>query len=66
MLNLLISILIRLFFQRPPGIAPGQRAGDQTAVFEQLEASAYGRRFRRPSRTPKTSVLPLDDFEFSL
>lgn len=66
MLNLLISILIRLFFQRPPGITPGQRAGDQTAVFEQLEASAYGRRFRRPTPTSRTSVVPQDDFEFSL
>lgn len=66
MLNLLISILIRLFFQRPPSIAPGQRAGDQTAVFEQLEASVYGRRMRRPTPTPRNPVAPQDDFEFSL
>lgn len=66
MLNLLISLLIRLFFQRPPGIAPGQQAGDLTDVFEQLQASAYGRRMKRSTSAPKNQVVPKDDFEFSL
>lgn len=67
MLNILISLLIRLFFMRPPGIAPGQRAGELPDVFEELQALAYGRRIRRPAPSIiSTPAAPKDDFEFSL
>lgn len=48
MLTLLLQFLIRLFFHRPHGIVPGQRAADMTALFWAIEDSArrqFGTRY---------------------
>jgi len=70
MLKLLISLLIRLFFRRPAGIAPGQKAGDFTNMHERLEEAyclAHGKRYRRPpASTPKPVFEANDDLHFSL
>ena len=70
MLNLLISLLIRLFFRLPEGIAPGQKAGDFTNMHERLEEAyclAHGKRYRRPpASTPKPVFEANDDLHFSL
>ena len=70
MLKLLISLLIRLFFRRPEGIAPGQKAGDFTNMHERLEEAyclAHGKRYRRPpASTPKPVFEANDDLHFSL
>ena len=70
MLKLLISLLIRLFFKRPAGIAPGQKAGDFTDARERLEEAyclAHGKQYRRPSRSAKMPVFEAnDDLHFSL
>ena len=70
MLRLLISLLIRLFFQRPAGIRPGQEAGNINDVLERLEEAyciAHGKRYRRPPpRAPRPAFAPIDDFDFSL
>jgi len=70
MLRLLISLLIRLFFRRPTGIAPGQKAGDFTDARERLEEAyclAHGKRYRRPSPSAPRPVFEAnDDLHFSL
>lgn len=70
MLKLLISLLIRLFFRLPEGIAPGQKAGDFTNMHERLEEAyclAHGKRYRRPpASTPKPVFEANDDLHFSL
>ena len=70
MLKLLISLLIRLFFRRPAGIAPGQRAGGITEAQERLEeayCAAHGKRYRRPAPSvPKPGFEVNNDFDFSL
>ena len=70
MLRLLISLLIQLFFRRPEGIAPGQKAGDITNLRERLEEAyclEHGKRYRRP---PPNATKPVfeanDDLHFSL
>lgn len=65
MLTLLLQFLIRLFFHRPHGIVPGQRANDITALFLAMEDSArrqFGTRYvaramtrRWPAPKPGTS-----------
>lgn len=48
MLTLLLQFLIRLFFHRPQGIIPGQRANDIGALFWAIEDSArrqFGSRY---------------------
>ena len=48
MLTLLLQFLIRLFFHRPTGITPGQRAADMSALFWAMEDSArrqFGTRY---------------------
>ena len=70
MFNLLISLLIRLFFRRPAGIAPGQKAGGITEAQERLEEAyceAHGKRYRRPAPSvPKPGFEVNNDFDFSL
>ena len=70
MLKLLISLLIRLFFRRPTGITPGQKAGDFTDARERLEEAyciAHGKRYRRPPPSaPKPVFEANDDLHFSL
>lgn len=71
MLKLLISLLIRLFFKRPAGIAPGQKAGDFTDARERLEEAyciAHGKRYRRPpASAPKPAFeANADNLHFSL
>ncbi len=70
MLRLLIMILIRLFFQRPAGIRPGQMAGDISETLNRLDeayCAAHGKHCHRPrAPAPRPMVLPPDDFEFSL
>ena len=71
MLRLLISLLIQLFFQRPAGIAPGQKAQDIDAALERLERSVL----RRPTANaiaahrpgpPQPSFDLAPDLDFSL
>jgi hypothetical protein len=70
MLRLLISLLIQLFFRRPSGIAPGQKAHDIDAALERLEeayCAAHGKRYRRPpARPPQPSFDLAPDLDFSL
>jgi hypothetical protein len=70
MLRLLISLLIRLFFRRPAGIAPGQKACGITDAQERLEEAyciAHGKRYRRPPPSaPKPVFEANNDFDFSL
>lgn len=54
MLTLLLHFLIRLFFHRPHGINPGQRATDIGALFLAMEDSArrqFGTRYVAPAIT---------------
>ena len=70
MFRLLIALLIRLFFKRPAGIKPGQKAGDITQALERLEeafCAAHGKRYHRPKPVaPRPLSVPTDDFDFSL
>ena len=70
MLKLLISLLIRLFFRRPAGIAPGQRAGGITEAQERLEeayCATHGKRSKRPATSaPKPVFEANNDLDFSL
>ena len=70
MFNLLISLLIRLFFRRPAGIAPGQKAGGITEAQERLEEAycvAHDKRYRRRAPcAPKPVFEANNDLDFSL
>ena len=70
MFNLLISLLIRLFFRRPAGIAPGQKAGGITEAQERLEEAycvAHDKRYKRPATSaPKPVFEANNDLDFSL
>ena len=70
MFALLIKLLIRLLFQRPAGIQPGQKAGDISETLNRLDeayCAAHGRRYHRPrTPAPRPMVVPPDDFDFSL
>ena len=70
MFKLLISLLIRLFFKRPAGIAPGQKAGGITEAQERLEEAyceAHGKRYRRPAPSAPRPVFEANnDLDFSL
>ena len=70
MFKLLISLLIRLFFRRPAGIAPGQKAGGITEAQERLEEAycvAHDKRYRRRAPcAPKPVFEANNDFDFSL
>lgn len=70
MFNLLISLLIRLFFRRPAGIAPGQKAGGITEAQERLEEAycvAHDKRYRRRAPSaPKPVFEANNDLNFSL
>ena len=70
MFRLLIALLIRLFFRRPAGIKPGQKAADITDALERLEeayCAAHGKRYHRPKPiAPRPASIPADDFDFSL
>ena len=70
MFALLIKLLIRIFFQRPAGIRPGQKAGDISDTLNRLDeayCAAHGKRYHRPRATsPRPMAIPADDFEFSL
>ena len=70
MFALLIKLLIRIFFQRPAGIRPGQKAGDISDTLNRLDeayCAAHGKPYRRP-RAPalRPMAIPADDFDFSL
>lgn len=48
MLILFLQFLIRLFFHRPHGVVPGQRASNTAALFWAIEDSArrqFGKRY---------------------
>ena len=70
MFRLLIALLIRLFFRRPAGIKPGQKAADIKDALERLEeayCAAHGKRYHRPKPiAPRPASIPADDFDFSL
>ena len=70
MFALLIKLLIRIFFQRPAGIRPGQKACDISETLNRLDeayCAAHGKRYHRP-RAPahRPASIPTDDFDFSL
>ena len=70
MFKLLISLLIRLFFRRPAGIAPSQKAGGITEAQERLEEAycvAHDKRYRRRAPSaPKPVFEANNDLNFSL
>ncbi len=70
MFALLIKLLIRIFFQRPAGIRPGQKAGDISETLNRLAeayCAAHGKPYRRPRvPAPRPMAIPADDFDFSL
>ena len=70
MFALLIKLLIRIFFQRPAGIRPGQKAGDISEALNRLDeayCAAHGKRYHRSrAPAPRTTAIPPDDFDFSL
>ena len=70
MFALLIKLLIRIFFQRPAGIGPGQKAGDISETLNRLDeayCAAHGKRYHRPrAPAPRPMAIPADDFDFSL
>lgn len=70
MLRLLISLLIQIFFRRPTGIAPGQKANDIEDALERLEEAycvTHGKRYRRPPARPQQPSFDLTpELDFSL